>query len=194
MTEFAALVARRLCHDFAGPVGAIATAIELLGSDDDGEVRALIGDSARTLSASLRFYRVILSPADAVMTAHDMLELLDAWLQGRDGPQLEWEVEGAELDGARASALLGLALLAAEALTRGGTLRVGNDEVVASGSRIRLDPDVARGLAGDDSNPTPRGALARLIEAHAQTAGLGIAVEAGETELAMRLASTAKPR
>lgn len=194
MTEFAALVARRLCHDFAGPVGAIATAVELLGSDDDAEVRALIGDSARSLSASLRFYRVILSPADSMVAAHDMRDLLGGWLQGRDGPELDWRVRGGELDGARGSTLLGLALLTAESLPRGGTLRLADDEVVASGARVRLDADVARGLAGDHSNPSPRGALARLIEAHATAAGLGIAVSAGETELAMRLASAGKSR
>lgn len=194
MTEFAALVARRLCHDFAGPVGAIATAVELLGSDDDHEVRALIGDSARTLAASLRFYRVILSPGDAVLTTHEMRELLESWLRGRDGLELDWAVTGAEVDGARASTLLGLSLLAAEALPRGGTLHVGNDQVDAHGPRVRLDPDVARGLSGDDRDPSPRSALARLIEAHAAAAGLGITTAAGDQDLAMRLASAGKPR
>src|SRR4051794_26388589 len=54
------LLAARLCHDLISPVAAIANGAELLGERDPDFVReavALVGNSARTASARLQYFR-----------------------------------------------------------------------------------------------------------------------------------------
>jgi hypothetical protein len=54
------LLCARFCHEMVSPVGAIGNGVELLDEDDPDFVReaiALIGQSARTASRRLQFYR-----------------------------------------------------------------------------------------------------------------------------------------
>ena len=193
MTELAALVARRLCHDFAGPIGAISTAVEMLGGNDDAEVRALIGDSARGLSASLRLYRVVLAPGSGSMAAHELATLLRNWTDSREAVTVDWAVTAGEFEPARAATLLGLALIASEALPRGGGVHVTDRAVVATGAQLRLDPAAAAALGtGGTADPggtaAPRAGLARLVAANAAAAGMAIGVEAGPGKLTLSFA------
>lgn len=62
--DLGAAAAVRMCHDLAGPTGALANGLELLdvGGDDDGmaaEVRGLLRVSAQTLGARLDFFRAV---------------------------------------------------------------------------------------------------------------------------------------
>ena len=187
MTELAGLVARRLCHDFAGPIGAISTALDLLEDDNNDEIRGLIRDSARGLAASLRLYRVILSPSDAPLANHEARNLLSDWVVARNAVALDWQVTAEQLAPAMAATLLGLALIACEALTRGGRLTVGADFVEAEGASLRLDREVHNAIEGNTSSPTPRAALARLVLANAEADGQRIAITMVPQTLRLRV-------
>lgn len=163
MTELARLVARRLCHDLAGPIGAIATAVDLLGDDDNGEIRALISDSARGLTASLRLFRYTLAPGNAPVATHDMLCVLRDWLMMREIVTLDWRVTDETLAAKHAALVLGLSTIAAEALSRGGELKISDDHIVANGSAIRLHDTVRDSLKGHNPPASPESALAKLI-------------------------------
>lgn len=187
MTELAGLVARRLCHDFAGPIGAISTALDLLEDENSPEIRGLIRDSARGLAASLRLYRVILSPSEAPLANHEARHLLADWVSARNSVALDWQVSGEHLAPARAATLLGLSLIACEALARGGTLTVGNDYVEADGPNLRLDRDVHDAIGGGTGALTPRAALARVVVANAGVDGQRVALSAVTQTLRLRV-------
>jgi len=189
MTELAGLVARRLCHDFAGPIGAISTALDLLEEDSNNEILGLIRDSARGLAASLRLYRTVLSPGDGALANHEARHLLSDWIAARSGVVLHWQVEGDQLEAMRAATLLGLAVVACEALTRGGTLTVGNDFVEVDGANLRLDREVQNALGGATTATTPRAALARLVVANADADGQHVSVGGTANLLRLRIDS-----
>lgn len=59
--EIAQLIGTRLCHDLAGPVGAISAGVELIGDDPDmvdAESLNLIAGSAGAANDKLRFLRM----------------------------------------------------------------------------------------------------------------------------------------
>ncbi len=63
--ELARLLCTRLCHDLAGPIGAVAAGVELIGQDPsmaDAETISLIGDSSGAASRKLRFCGPLLVP------------------------------------------------------------------------------------------------------------------------------------
>jgi len=79
--ELARLLCTRLCHDLAGPVGAVAAGVELIGTDPeqaDEETLALIGDSSAAASRKLKFIRAALGVA--MGPAESLKGLLDGYL------------------------------------------------------------------------------------------------------------------
>lgn len=92
--ELAQLLCTRLCHDLAGPIGAVAAGVELIGGDPgavDAETLSLIGDSSAAASLKLKFVRAALGAAGGAL---DMESLLDGYLgatTGGDGkPKVSW--------------------------------------------------------------------------------------------------------
>ena len=92
--ELAQLLCTRLCHDLAGPIGAVAAGVELIGGDPaaaDGETLGLIGSSSAAASLKLKFIRAVLG---ATGGAFDMESLLDGYLSATasaDGqPKVRW--------------------------------------------------------------------------------------------------------
>ena len=57
--RLAELLAARLCHDFAGPLGSLAGALEIAADDPDGagEALAIASESASALAGRVRLYR-----------------------------------------------------------------------------------------------------------------------------------------
>lgn len=187
MTELAGLVARRLCHDFAGPIGAISTALDLLEEDSNSEILGLIRDSARGLSASLRLYRVVLSPGESAVANHEAQHLLVDWAATRNGITIDWQVASDQLEALRAATLLGMALIACETLTRGGKLVVADQFVETEGANLRIDREVQAALGGETTATTPRAALARLVLANAIADGQRIAMTIGPQTLRLHI-------
>lgn len=179
--DFASLLCSRLCHDLMSPVGALNNGIELMVDEDDPEMREkcleLLADSARASANKLKFFRLAFGAAGGFEDEIDTREA-EAALQGLFGTErrieLSWVVADGKLPKGAVKLLLNLALLAGDALVRGGSLHVGaerTDEdielvVRGEGPRILLDPELRRTLVkGSDGPIEPRAAGAWLAHA-----------------------------
>ena len=185
--DLASLLCSRLCHDLMSPVGALNNGIELLADETDPEMREkcleLLADSARASANKLKFFRLAFGAAGGFGDAIDAGEA-HAALEGVFGPErrieLGWMVTGDKLPKGAAKLLLNLALLAGDALVRGGRLDVGAEtrdgeiELVirGEGPRILLDPalreTILTGSSGGAIEPRAAGAwLAHNLAAEA---------------------------
>jgi histidine phosphotransferase ChpT len=186
--ELASLLCSRLCHDLMSPVGALNNGIELLADETDPEMREkcleLLEDSARASANKLKFFRLAFGAAGGFGEEIDSREA-EVALQGVFGPErrieVGWVVSEPKLPKGAAKLLLNLALLAGDALVRGGRLDVGAEirerevELVirADGPRILLDPVLRETLATGGAGGTvePRAAGAWLAHSLASEAG-----------------------
>jgi len=187
--DFASLLCSRLCHDLMSPVGALNNGIELLADENDPEMRdrcmELLADSARATANKLKFFRLAFGAAGGFGDAIDAREAKVA-LEGLFGAErrteLGWMVGEDKLSKGAMKLLLNLALLAGDALVRGGRLDVGAERtgvglelaIRAEGPRIMLDPSLkdvlVNGLSGEE-HVEPRAAGAWLAHSLAAEAG-----------------------
>lgn len=185
--DFASLLCSRLCHDLMSPVGALNNGIELLADETDPEMREkcleLLADSARASANKLKFFRLAFGAGGGFGEAIDTHEAEIA-LEGLFGAErrieLGWAVEEEKLPKDAVKLLLNLALLAGDALVRGGRLDVGAElrggeielAVRAQGPRILLDPALRETLEnGGNGSLEPRAAGAWLAYSLVQGAG-----------------------
>jgi histidine phosphotransferase ChpT len=200
--DLASLLCSRLCHDLMSPVGALNNGIELLTDETDPDMREkcleLLSDSARASANKLKFFRLAFGAAGGFGDMVDTHEARAA-LEGVFGPErrieLGWMVAEDKLPKGAVKLLLNLALLAGDALVRGGRLDVGAESqggelelaIRAEGPRILLDPSLRETLAKGASGGTvePRAAGAWLAHALAAEAGGSIQLSdpAGEVLL-----------
>ena len=177
--DLASLLCSRLCHDLMSPVGALNNGIELLADETDPEMREkcleLLADSARASANKLKFFRLAFGAGGGFAEEIDTHEA-EAALEGLFGAerrvQLGWVVGDDKLPKGPVKLLLNLALLAGDALVRGGRLDVGAETadgkielaVRAEGPRILLDPVLRETLAtgGSGGAVEPRAAGAWL--------------------------------
>ena len=193
--DLASLLCSRLCHDLMSPVGALNNGIELLADEQDPDMRDrcldLLADSARATANKLKFFRLAFGAAggfgDEVATS-EARQALEG-LVGADGrTELGWMVADDKLSKGATKLLLNLALIAGDALVRGGRLDVGVEggeiAIRAEGPRIALDPAVKDALldgAGETAEPRTAGAwLARSL---AEEAGGAIQVSQPSPEV-----------
>lgn len=178
--DFASLLCSRLCHDLLSPVGALNNGLELLADEHDPEMRArcleLLSESARASANKLKFFRLAFGAAGGFGETVDTREARAA-IEGLFGDnhrvKVGWLVEDSVLPKTAIKVLLNLALIAGDALIRGGRLDVGAEivgnqvEIVVRGDgpRIVLDQELRDALTGrqGDSPITPRAAAAFLV-------------------------------
>jgi len=189
--DLASLLCSRLCHDLMSPIGALNNGIELLADETDPDMREkcleLLADSARASANKLKFFRLAFGAAGGFGEEIDTLEAQTA-LEGLYGSErrieLSWLVSSDKLPKDAVKLLLNLAMLAGDALVRGGRLDVGAERhdgglelaVRAEGPRIMLDPALRETLAkGGDGPIEPRAAGAWL--AHQLVADAGGSVQ-----------------
>ncbi len=198
--DLASLLCSRLCHDLMSPVGALNNGIELLADESDPDMREkcleLLADSARASANKLKFFRLAFGAAGGFGEEIDTFEAQTA-LEGVFGPEkrieLGWMVAGEKLPKGAAKLLLNLALLAGDALVRGGRLDVGAENrdgevelvIRAEGPRILLDPALRETLAkgSSDGKVEPRAAGAWLAHDLAAEAGGSIQLSDPESEV-----------
>ena len=176
--DLASLLCSRLCHDLMSPVGALNNGIELLADETDPDMREkcleLLADSARASANKLKFFQLAFGAAGGFGEEIDTHEA-EAALEGLFGPERRiefgWAVSDSKLPKDAVKVLLNLALLAGDALVRGGRLDVGAERnggeielaVRAEGPRILLDPVLRETLAnGADGTIEARAAAAWL--------------------------------
>ena len=190
--ELASLLCSRLCHDLMSPVGALNNGIELLQDENDPQMREkcveLLEESARASANKLKFFRLAFGAGGGFGERVDTREAQGA-LEGLFGAerriQLGWMVSEEKLPKGAIKLLLNLAMLAGDALVRGGRLDVGAESrtgeggaeevelvIRGEGPRILLDPTLRQVLLhGDGGEPVePRAAGAWLANALAAEA------------------------
>src|SRR5688500_13560394 len=185
--DLASLLCSRLCHDLMSPVGALNNGLELLADEQDPDMREkcleLLGESARASANKLKFFRLAFGAAGGFGESVDTREAHSA-LEGVFGPErrieLGWMVAGDKLPKGAVKLLLNLALLAGDALVRGGRLDVGAESsddglelvIRAEGPRILLDPTLRETLIHGQASGTvePRAAGAWLAHSLAAEA------------------------
>ncbi|HEU4877415.1 MAG TPA: histidine phosphotransferase family protein [Sphingomicrobium sp.] len=186
--ELASLLCSRLCHDLLSPVGALNNGVELLADEDDPEMRErcleLLAESARAAANKLKFFRLAFGAGGGFGDEIDTREARAA-LEGLYGPErrieLGWLVAGDRLPKGAVKLLLNLAMIAGDALVRGGRLDVGaerNDDAIemvirAEGTRVLVDPTlretILKGASGGSVEPRAAGAwLAHELAAEAR--------------------------
>lgn len=175
--DLASLLCSRLCHDLMSPIGALNNGIELLADETDPDMREkcleLLADSARASANKLKFFRLAFGAAGGFGEEIDTHEA-EVALEGLFGPErrieLGWAVGDEKLPKGAVKLLLNLAMLAGDALVRGGRLDVGAERrgseielaVRAEGPRILLDPvlrdTLVNGVNGASVEPRAAGA------------------------------------
>ena len=199
--DLASLLCSRLCHDLMSPVGALNNGIELLADETDPDMREkcleLLGDSARATANKLKFFRLAFGAGGGFGEEIDTREARSALegLFGAEGKiELGWVVEDEKLPKGAVRVLLNLALLAGDALVRGGRLDVGAERgegeielaVRAEGPRILLDPALRETLAtGGKGDIEPRAAGAWLAHNLAAEAGGSIRLSDPSSDVMM---------
>lgn len=181
--DFASLLCSRLCHDMLSPIGALNNGLELLADETDPEMRArcmeLLADSARASANKLKFFRLAFGSAGGFseqVPTDDARSVLDG-LYGGGKVQLGWMVGEPTLPKNAIKVLLNLALIAGDALVRGGQLDVGAEghEIVirAEGPRLILDPEIRNAALGeaDADLISARAAAAWLVHLLVEDAG-----------------------
>ena len=178
--DFASLLCSRLCHDLLSPVGALNNGLELLADEHDPEMRQrcldLLNESARTSANKLKFFRLAFGAAGGFGDKVDAREARAAieGLFGEGGKvTIGWMIEEGGLPKPAVKVLMNLALIAGDALVRGGQLDIGAEEqdgkveivVRAEGPRLVLDHELRSTLLGDlgEDGVTPRSAAAFLV-------------------------------
>jgi len=158
----------------------------------------LLGESARASANKLKFFRLAFGAAGGFGDEVDTREARSA-LEGLFGVErrieLGWLVDEEKLPKGAVKLLLNLALLAGDALVRGGRLDVGAERaeealelvIRAEGPRVLLDPTLRETLANGSSGDTvePRAAGAWLAYALAGEAGGTIQLSGPSDELLM---------
>ena len=185
--DLASLLCSRLCHDLLSPVGALNNGLELMADEQDPEMRErcleLLAESAKASASKLKFFRLAFGAAGGFGDMIDTREAkaaLDGLFGADKRVELGWIVEDDELPKGAVKLLLNLALIAGDALVRGGRLDVGAEldgrlELVirAEGPRILLDPalreTILNGSSGGAVEPRAAGAwLAHELAAQAK--------------------------
>jgi histidine phosphotransferase ChpT len=158
-------VCSRLCHDLAGPIGAIRNGLELIGDaagpDDDGQALELIGHSAELGARRLRLFRLAYGRASraGLRSFAEVRDTAQEWFAG-SRTTLRWPLgqpeEGEAERPGLGRLLLNLVVLAAETIPHGGVVTVcgggtGADAatvtVGVTGRAIQWPPELAAALA-----------------------------------------------
>ena len=199
--DFASLLCSRLCHDLMSPVGALNNGVELLADETDPEMREkcleLLADSARASANKLKFFRLAFGAAGGFGEEVDTREAEIA-LEGLFGAErrieLGWAVQEEKLPKGAVKLLLNLAMIAGDALVRGGRLDVGAElqgeeielAVRGEGPRILLDPALRETLInGATGTVEPRAAGAWLAHSIASEAGGSIQLSDPSNDILM---------
>jgi len=196
--DLASLLCSRLCHDLLSPIGALNNGIELLADEEDPDMRdkclELLADSARASANKLKFFRLAFGAAGAFgeeIDTHEAKVALAGLFSAEKRIELGWMVEEEKLPKDAVKLLLNLAMIAGDALVRGGRLDVGAElqdgsaelAVRADGPRILLDP-VLRDtvVSGGEGKIEPRAVCAWLAHELVTNAGGTIQLSPPETE------------
>lgn len=160
--DLASLLCSRLCHDLLSPVGAMNNGLELLADENDPEMQKrcmeLLAESAASAANKLKFFRLAFGAAGGFGPSVDPKEakaVISSMLR-KDRTELQWAVPDVLMPKNAVKILLNLALIANEAMVRGGVLQIGAEvrenesEIVIGGNgpKIIFDENIKKALLG----------------------------------------------
>jgi histidine phosphotransferase ChpT len=202
--ELAALVSSRICHDVINPVSAISNGLEMLGEEQDADMREaamdLVRKSAVQALAKLQFARLAFGAAGSAGAEIDLREaekVSHEFVAGTGKHEVVWEGPAVTLPKNKVKALLNLVALGVVALPRGGTINVeitGTPPEVgftirAKGKAARLNDQVSALLSGVNGVEVDAHSIqpyyARRV---AIAAGLSLITEAQDDEVILKTA------
>lgn len=186
--DFAALLCSRLCHDLLSPVGAFNNGLELMADETDPEMRErcldLLGESARTSANKLKFFRLAFGSAGGYgenVPPDEARQAIEGMFAASGRVRIGWLAGDAAIDKRAVKILLNLALIAGDALVRGGQLDIGVEvngvmtelAVRAQGQKIVLDEELRSALSGNlrEDALTSRSAAAWMVRQLVEQAG-----------------------
>jgi len=187
--DLASLLCSRLCHDLMSPVGALNNGLELMADEQDEAMRAqcleLLGDSARATANKLKFFRLAFGAGGGfgdLIDANEAKKALEGIFGAERRIELGWMISQDKLSKGAMKLLLNLAMIAGDALVRGGRLDVGAEStgdgleiaIRGEGPRVMLDAGLREMLSKGvppDGEIEPRAAGAWLAQALAKEAG-----------------------
>lgn len=184
--DFASLLCSRLCHDLLSPVGALNNGLELMADETDPDMRQrcfeLLEQSARTSANKLKFFRLAFGSAGGygeTITTQEARSAIEGIINERTA--LGWLIESPDLPKLPVKVMLNLALVAVDAMVRGGQLDIGAErnadgiEIVVrgAGDKIVVDPDIQSALQGAiaDDDISARTAAAAMTHKLATQSG-----------------------
>ncbi|WP_165585488.1 histidine phosphotransferase family protein [Roseococcus sp. SYP-B2431] len=182
--RLAELLASRICHDLGSPVASITA---LLPQAADPAAHEILAETTVELGARLKLFSAAFGASDELAWGDLAPLLLGAPMAHR----VRFEVAEAvgQLQPGRVRLLLAAALLAAEALPRGGAVRISRDPdgsvaLLPEGRDAQWSPTLVRLLSGGSMEMAiaegPRRVLAPWVVAQAAAEGaeLGLALSA----------------
>ena len=181
------LLCTRLCHDLAGPIGAVSAGVELIGSDPTligGETLALLSGSAESVARKLKFLRIAFGWVGIGSVALDQVggsfaDYIIAMTGPSGGPTLQWPDQDAlddvnsNLGDVAAQSMANIVLVSMEIQPKCRTLSVSVGRQKsgifiqvankASDGAVRVREDIAETIGGaGDAEMTPQTVQAHL--------------------------------
>lgn len=155
--DLAALVASRICHDVAGPLGAVANGLELLvlsGLPPSPELD-LVGESVEGAVARLKFFRLAFGAPRGRAVGRAEVEGILRSIEKTSRLTYAWTASG-DLPREEVKAAFLLLLCLESSLPLGGALSAAREggtwTLKGEGARLRPRPELWAGL----STPSPR--------------------------------------
>lgn len=196
--DLASLLCSRLCHDLLSPVGAMNNGLELLADENDPEMQKrcmeLLVESAASAANKLKFFRLAFGAAGGFGPSVDPKEakaVIESMLR-KDRTELHWSVPDMLMPKNAVKILLNIALIANEAMVRGGTLQIGAEirdgesEIVIGGNgpKVIFDDNIKKALLGDldSSQIDSRTAAAWMVHDLAKQGGGVVQFNQGDPE------------
>ena len=165
--DLTALVSSRICHDLISPIGAIGNGVELIaviGNSNTPEME-LIGSSANSASAKLRFFRIAFgAPGDnSMLSSAEASDIVNAMFQGRF--KVVWEINH-DLSRLAVKALFLSLLCLEKAVPLGGTAMVVASDtlsIVVSATKVSKDEGLWSYLENKGTTPLTAGLVQFLL-------------------------------
>ena len=173
--ELSTFLVSRVCHDLVGPLGAVVNGLEVLEDERDAAMRAdalqIVTSSAAQALARLQFMRIAFGAAGSAGAELDLGEVgrLIAGLLSGGKITLHWEAPHVNWPKDWAKLVMNAALIAADCLPRGGTLRIETNQdtgclrrsKLSRPARTRASSKTCRKRSAGETSDTPYDARGR---------------------------------
>lgn len=168
--ELSEMVCTRISHDLIGNIGALSSALELLGDNNnelDADTRNIISTAAYTLKARQSFFRVAFGLATKNIENSELLDLCQNYLNtiGNRSTPLTVEMNGVTPELSKLACLS--IMTAAEVCIRGGHITISinkNNMVIDVRSQYKLSQNKLDIYAGILQNIYPQDNISQYVQ------------------------------